>query len=267
MKEDDLTAKLKTYQSLSKPGPEEAEVWNAIAEEIRKDGAEADIAAIFGKHMDAIVHSENRAVEQARLKQELEEFFRANKSVVISDPTVHRVAHEIRKGAEEIDMMDDNLWDEVQSRVDLHTYGERLSATRPLMLLYDIPEQIKAMVRESVEAYCHSLYTAAISSCRTLVEVAVVDIAVKIGRISDKEQVREMRMCERISSLIDRSVSKSSPLRQDINAFLESASIYVHGDAQSDEDSAKLHIEKAFSLVQQLYGYYQSQYPRRKEEG
>lgn len=262
MKTSDLTKKLREYDKIL------SEIRDVVADFKRTSPfspdsttepeiLESERISEFAKKIGDLIQ------RQFQLKPELESFLRENKAVVLSDPTLHRVAHEIRSGSEPMTVDDDAWWDYLLGRLDIHTYGERLDNLRPLLLLFDIPEKLKALVREAVEAYCCCLHTASIAVCRTLVEVAVVDIAVQIGRIKAPSQVREMRMCDRISSLIDKSVSKSSPLRRDINHFMESASAIIHGDIPAGEEEASQHLTTAFSLVQQLYGYYQSQYPRQ----
>jgi hypothetical protein len=71
-----------------------------------------------------------------------------------------------------------------------------------------------------------------------------------------------MGMCDRISLLIDRSVSHSSPLRKEINAFMAATSDVIHSNAVSDMTLALRLYHDAIRLIQTLYGQYKSQFKK-----
>ncbi len=185
---------------------------------------------------------------------------------VISDPTANRIAHALRKeyAAEQSDASWQGDWlPNILGQCFPEEYAARFASLKPPILLYEPAPHLRVLVRESIRAFCLELPTATVAVARSLVEASVVDIAIKIGRVKDEATITEMRMCERISSLIDRRVSNSSPLRQSINRFMASASNIVHGDVAADMKEAHRLLEDAFNLMSQLYVSYRAQYPRK----
>ncbi len=182
---------------------------------------------------------------------------------IIRDTTAHQIAHRLKKelAAEQLDEGWEGDWlPNILGQCFPEEYAARFASIKPLILLYPPAPHLRVLVREAIRSYCLELPTATVAVARSLVEAAVVDIAIQIGRVEDEATIAEMRMCERISSLIDRSVSKVSPLRQAINAFMASASKIVHGDVAADMAEARRLLEDAFSLVRWLYIEYRKAY-------
>lgn len=200
-----------------------------------------------------------------QMKRQLQFALLAPEPCLISDTTAHQIAHKLKKEVteEQIDEGWEGDWlPNILGQCFPEEYAARFASIKPMVLLYEPGPHLRFLVNEAVRAYCLELPTATVAVARSLVEAAVVDIAVKIGRVKDEATIAEMRMCERISSLIDRSVSKSSPLRQSINAFMASASDIVHGDVAAEIAEARRLLEDAFALVGRLYIEYRTQYTR-----
>ena len=194
----------------------------------------------------------------------LSEYALHSDAVVITDTTLHRVFFDIRLGALDESMDDDgfifsdDLYDHLAFRYSPHDIAKNLATTKPLVTLNELPVEVNALIGETREAFCLGLPTACVSLCRSLVERAIVDIAFRTGRI-DKERLGDMGMCDRISLLLDKSVSRSSPLRQEINAFMAVTSDVIHSNATADMTSAREVFADAQLLTQKLYGHYKAQ--------
>ena len=269
MKEDDLSEMLKRYQHLKRQNVEYESLMLAFVEAFLEDRIETPDEETKLKLLELRKGRE----EIESLKKRLSWLLRPGNATVISDPALHRIAYELLKETNEENVDDDGAVDDWYYGVmdalyiDPNQAARNLASIKPLFLLYRPSANLGSLVQEAVTAFCLDMHTATVAIARTLVETAVVDIAVKIGRVSDPAKIKTMRMCERISSLIDRSVTKGSPLRQQIDSFMESASEIVHGNQSAGADAAHKHLEQAFSLIKELYGYYQSQYPRGNHEG
>lgn len=185
----------------------------------------------------------------------------------ISDHTLHRLFHELRKVAldENIDqdghVNEDFFWKVVDDQ-NPHQIAANIAATKPLVSLNIIPPDVESLVSETRKAYCVGLPTACISLCRSSVERVIVDIAIRTERITDEDRLGRMGMCDRISLLIDRSVSNTSPLRQDINAFMASTSDVIHSNTEASMPLALQIYHKAMQLIQSLYGHYHKQFKK-----
>lgn len=199
------------------------------------------------------------------LKIKLDEIAMRSDAVAITDPTLHRVFHEIR-----MDVFDDNVGEdgmvfsddyfyEIANKYHPSDIAPKIAATKPLVSLNLIPAEVEKLISETREAYCLGLPTACISLCRSTVERVVVDIAIRCGRIKDRDRLGQMGMCDRISLLIDRSVSHCSPLRQQINAFMAESSDVIHSNTESSMELALKLYHQSIYLIQALYGQYRSQ--------
>ena len=138
-------------------------------------------------------------------------------------------------------------------------FVKRLLVVPPLVTLIDIPRDVIDLLAEARKADCLRLPTACISVCRSTVERAVVDIAVRIGRLDPDEAPEELRMCAKISSLIAADLTHQSPLRRKIDQFLGDSSRVIHTAERADEPGAQKLYAETLVLIQMLYGTYASQ--------
>lgn len=209
-----------------------------------------------------------RVTQFIKLEAKLEQIAIHSTAVTISDPTMHRVFHAMRLKTfdESLDdqgcIVSDETFDDLFNRYNPHDIVAAFQKTKPLVTLNFIPLEVDRLITETREAYSLGLPTACIALCRSTVERVIVDIAVRCGRIQDEDRLGDMGMCDRISLLIDRSVSRSSPLRQQINAFMEATSNVIHSNSDADMDSALKLYHDSISLIQALYGQYKNQFKK-----
>lgn len=207
-----------------------------------------------------------RVAQFLELKSKLNAIALQSDAVTITDPTLHRVFHSIRINVfdENVDqngeVFSDDFFYEIAGKYHPSDIARKMAATRPLISLNLIPAEVESLISETREAYCLGLPTACISLCRSTVERVIVDIAVRCGRIKDADELGQMGMCDRISLLIDRSVSHSSPLRIQINAFMAATSDVIHSNAEADMTSALKLYHDSLGVIQSLYGQYRSQF-------
>lgn len=203
-----------------------------------------------------------------RLKDKLGGIALQSDVVTITDPTLHRVFHAIRMNVfdENVDqdgtVFLDDFFYEIANKYHPRDIAPRMAATKPLISLNLIPSSVEGLIAETREAYCLGLPTACISLCRSTVERVIVDIAIRCGRINDEDRLGQMGMCDRISLLIDRTVSRSSPLRQQINAFMEATSNVIHSNVEADMPSALKLYHDSLAVIQALYGQYKNQFKK-----
>lgn len=206
-----------------------------------------------------------RLDEFVRLKSKLGDVALQSYAVAITDSALHQVFHAIRVNAfdEAMDkdgtIYPDDFFYDLAHKYHPNDIARKMAATRPLLSLNLIPAEVENLISETREAYCLGLPTACISLCRSTVERVIVDIALRCGRVEDDDRLGRMGMCDRISLLIDRSVSKSSPLRQQINDFMEATSNVIHSNTEADMTSALKLYHDSINLIQALYGYYKNQ--------
>jgi len=251
----DITEDLKLYQELE-PIWEKAWERSVLEDLIDKDWS--DYPSINDPRVDQF----------DKLKAKLEKIAIHSTTVTISDPTMHRVFHAMRLKAFD-ECLDENgsveSWEVLDYLLDRYNTQDIIAGfktTKPLVSLNDIPLEVNRLITETREAYSLGLPTACISLCRSTVERVIVDIAIRCGRVDDDDRLSDMGMCDRISLLIDRSVSRNSPLRQRINAFMEATSNVIHSNTDADMNSALNLYQESISLIQALYGQYQKQFKK-----
>lgn len=249
----DLSAKLRRWKELKEPYWEWFLADLLETNEVEPEG-------------DEKIATKEQAQEYLLLDQELRQVAKSDDTIVISDPTLRRVFEEIRSRVEgehfcEDGMLSDDAYDHAMDQFDAAWFINGLAITRPLTLLYPPADEIADLIGEARRAICFGLPTAAIALCRATVEAAVFDIAVRIGRISKEEAVENLRMCDKISALLDSSVTKQSPLRRKIDEFIGETSDVIHVAKQGSYQLAMRLFETALQIIQELYGYYRAQMP------
>lgn len=208
--------------------------------------------------------------EEARafllLDKELRQLAEYQDTVVISDTALQQIFSEIWKRTADSfyeDEKNDVVTEWASYTAMMSTtpqiYIKGLVKTRPLILLYPPSPEINKLVTEARQCICFDVPTAAIAVCRAIVEAAVVDIAIRAGRIRPDQAVEEMRMCEKISALLGTSISRKSPIRRNVNVFIDEASQVIHVTREADQDLAIRLFGDALKVVQELYGYYRPQ--------
>lgn len=217
----------------------------------------------------APIDEDPRAKQYWALSHKLKQIALNHDSVSITDGKLHRVFNDIKVNAfdEEIgedgSLVSDDYFYELVDRHRPEHIARNLADTKPLTSpTHLVPPEVESLISETREAYSLELPTACISLCRSTVERVIVDIAVRCGRVEDDDRLGRMGMCDRISLLIDRTVSQSSPLRQQINEFMAATSNVIHSNTQADMASALKLYHDAINLIQALYGSYKAQFKR-----
>lgn len=210
---------------------------------------------------------ENRKDNYFRVSSKLKDVALSHDTVLVTDPTLHQLFNEIRINAFDENIADDGAIvsnDFFYGLIDKHRpeqIARNLADTRPMVsLTHLVPPTVESLITETREAYSLGLPTACISLCRSTVERVIVDIALRCGRVEDDDRLGSMGMCDRISLLIDRSVSKGSALRQQIDAFMEATSNVIHSNVEGDMAMALKLYHDAIYLIQALYGQYKGQF-------
>lgn len=210
-------------------------------------------------------HDDPRVGQFLEVKARIEAIALHSAAVTITDSTLHQLFHTIRLKVLN-DSFDENgylesndLFDRIVDRYNPNDFIRNLSLTKPVASLILVPSRVVKLISETRQAFCLQLPTACISMSRSTVERVVIDIALRSGRIHQEEALGDMGMCDRISLLIDRSASKNSPLRKEINEFMKATSDVIHSNVEADMEMArKLYLE-CIRLTQALYGQYKNQ--------
>jgi hypothetical protein len=251
----DITEDLKLYKELEP-------IWDKY---LWREMVEGIIDQDWG---DYPAKDDPRLNQFVRLKSKLGDIAMQSDVVTITDSTLHRVFHAIRMNVfdENVDqdgtVFSDDFFYEIADKYHPRDIAPKMAATKPLVSLNLIPTEVESLISETREAYCLGLPTACISLCRSTVERVIVDIAVRCGRIEDEDRLGQMGMCDRISLLIDRSVSHSSPLRKEINAFMAATSNVIHSNAEAVMTSALKLYHDSLGVILALYGQYKNQFKK-----
>lgn len=187
-------------------------------------------------------------------------------SLVVEDGELHQLFDKIRQSYIKYNILTFNgstvtedLFNKLDEDYNPYYFIERLVQAHPLITLIEIPQDVIDLLVEARTAYCLRLPTACISVCRSTIERAVVDIAVRIGRLEESDVQKELRMCEKISSLIARDLAPQSYTRQELNGFMADTSRVIHSNTKADEPLALTLYLKALELIKMLYGRYAKQ--------
>ncbi|MEI7910001.1 MAG: hypothetical protein WCK77_10225 [Verrucomicrobiota bacterium] len=210
--------------------------------------------------------NDRRELEISDLEERIANIAVESPTVVIDDRELHQLFHEIRQSWIKYNILSCNgstvtedLFEKLDQDYHPKYFVARLVQARPLITLIEIPQDVIDLLVEARTAFCLRLPTACISVCRSTIERAVVDIAVRIGRLKESDVQEGLRMCEKISSLIARDLTPQSQLRRELDEFLANTSRVIHSNTKADEPLAlKLYL-KALELTQMLYGRYAKQ--------
>jgi hypothetical protein len=190
-------------------------------------------------------------------------------SVVIEDRELYQLFDRIRQSWTKNNILSyngstvtDDLFEKLSQNYHPKYFVERLVRARPLITFIKIPQDVIDLLVEARTAYCLRLPTACISVCRSTIERAVVDIAVRIGRLKESDVQEGLRMCEKISSLIARDLTPQSPLRCGLDRFIADTSRVIHSNIKADEPEALRIYLNALELTRMLYGNYAKQLNR-----
>ncbi|MCB1133178.1 MAG: hypothetical protein KDN05_18800 [Verrucomicrobiae bacterium] len=212
-----------------------------------------------------IAPDDPRILEHHEIGERLREAAITYPSVIIKDRELHQLFGQIRNStinnaADDSGFItSDDLYEFLLSEYSPHEYARRLVQTKPIVTLTELPHEVIELVSEARRAYCLRLPTACISVCRSAIECAVVNIAVRIGRIKPTDTPHQLTMCAKISSLIGADLTSKSPFRRELDEFMAESSSVIHNSLKPDEDHAFRIFTKTLELAQRLYGYYSAQ--------
>ncbi len=227
-----------------------------------------DFMVMMGESIDGDIPNDNdpRIAEFREIEKRIESLSVESHSIVIEDAALYQLFGKIRKSALEGTLDDDGgviedaLFDKLKWEYHPEKFAKRMLQVRPLVSLTPVPADVIDLLTEARKAYCLRLPTACISVCRSTVERAVLDIAVRIGRINSSDAPEELRMCAKISALIDADLTRLSPLRREIDEFLADTSRVIHSSIKGDEPEALRLYLQALKLIGELYGRYSKQF-------
>jgi len=167
-----------------------------------------------------------------------------------------KTIYEINKEENDLDKYDISELDEISedlfsSYVQSYEYAEALIKIGVLISPIAIPFSVQNFVDEARQCYAFYRHNAVYSLCRTIIEAAMRDIGVKIGKIDQ--------------SVSDHDFYKEYPPRKLMNATSYGAlkvklhSIYselsslIHGYNTIDSKTARKTLKATLQLVQELY--------------
>ena len=206
-----------------------------------------------------------RIAELYQLEERLENLSIESDSLVIEDRELYQLLGRLRKTSVDSALnewggiVSDDLYEKLLWEYHPRYFVQRMLKAPPLTTLIELPDEVIDLLAEARKAFCLRLHTACISVCRSTVERAVVDIAVRIGRLKPEDAPELLRMCDKISSLIAADLTPQSPLRRGIDQFIAESSHVIHTSLKADEPLAlELYIQ-TLELIKMLYGNYASQ--------
>lgn len=222
---------------------------------------------IFAESVDETLprNDDPRIVELYEIEDRISNLAVESPSLVIEDSSLFQLFGRLQKTSADNTLdkhgsiIPDDLYDKLYWEYHPEYFVKRMLQARPLTTLIEVPQDVIDLLTEARKAYCLRLSTACISVCRSTVERAVLDIAVRIGRIKKSDAPEELRMCAKISALIDADLSSQSPLRREIDCFMADTSRIVHSSVKAAEPEALRLYLQALDLIQQLYGRYRIQ--------
>lgn len=206
-----------------------------------------------------------RIAEYYRIGESIESRSIESDSLVIEDRELHQLLGRLRKSSADSAMnewggiVSDELHEKLTWEYHPKHFVRRMLEVPPLTTLIELPQDVIDLLAEARKAYCLRLPTACIAVCRSTVERVVVDIAVRIGRLSPEDAPEELRMCAKISSLIAADLTRQNTLRRDIDRFIADTSRVIHTSDKADEERARELYLKTLELIKMLYSNYGSQ--------
>lgn len=131
-------------------------------------------------------------------------------------------------------------------------YVVSLFRTGAIVIRCTIPFELKNLVEEARQCFAFQQCNAVFCLCRTILETAVTDIGVRIGKIPQSAPTRhdfyrQYPPWERIDSVA------SGDLRRELHEFYESASELIHGRKTAGPADALQALKSTLSMVERLY--------------
>ncbi|MGH7596496.1 MAG: hypothetical protein ACREOI_09090 [bacterium] len=133
-------------------------------------------------------------------------------------------------------------------------YIERLIEIGALVLGINIPKELESIVEEARRCYAFEQYIAVYSLCRTILESAMRDICLRIGKIEKIEDTKIFYEKYRPKILIKFVSNGDSELKERVKKlYYERLSAIVHGLKLSDTNGVQSAFKETIIMVQELY--------------
>jgi len=160
-------------------------------------------------------------------------------------------------------------WQELNALASDHLYSwfgpteyiERLIEIGSLVLNISIPKELDSIVNQARQCYAFEQYIAVYLLCRTILESAMRDICLRIGKIEKIEDTKIFYEKYRPKDLIKFVSNCDSELKGRVEKlYHERLSAIVHGLKLSDSDGAQYAFRETIMMVQELYQKNQSRF-------
>jgi len=137
-----------------------------------------------------------------------------------------------------------------------YDYVRNLFTIQSLIININIPKNLVILVDEVRKCFAFEQYNAANSLCRTILEISMRDVAIRIGRIeiSDKEIESNISYDQYPPKKLRKIVSENNDeLRNRLNNLYRKLSKLIHGY----ETNIGINIKETFSIIEDIYQYNQ----------
>jgi hypothetical protein len=201
-------------------------------------------------------------IDFINLRKSLHRVSLENDVVTIKDSKLHAIFNKIKNEAFDENLNEEGIsdaWtnDILDKYMPIRIAGN-LKRSGVKLTTLSIPAEALDLVKEARNAYAVELPTACISLCRTLVEWTIVNIAFRLGRVTDISWFEQMGLSDRIALLFPRNQRDSN--RAQLNIFMEKTSRVIHADKKADMETARKIYLEAIPLVEGLYVRFKSQF-------
>ncbi len=149
------------------------------------------------------------------------------------------------------DELEQTVWDELYSWFGPYEYIERLIEIGSLIVGVSIPEILRNFITEARQSYAFQKFNAVYSLCRTILETAMRDVGIRIGKIQRPKDDREFYKEYPPRKLIN-TVSYGR-LRGKIHRLYGELSSLIHGYETVNEEKSKIALRKTLIIIQELY--------------
>lgn len=200
----------------------------------------------------------------------LRDHYRQEESVVTADPHARQFIIELLNEPTKIDFEDlpvsewmeleqKLLWDRIPSEYFIRNF----LASRPAVVLGELPPELNEMIEEARMAYAIGLPRATMSLCRTIIEFAVTDIGERRGLFDRPVTADDFYDEYPPKRRRDQVLGTGGSLRTRFIAIYSECSAVIHGRCSAARSVLDVLLESV-ELVEKIYAKNHRQLPNRE---
>lgn len=227
-----------------------------------------------GEKTELIKEDLDIAEESFDLKQKIIEVLASQSSFNLSDPLLietlaHVQSYELDIAGEIVNTVGKVAFEVINDNIDLENMGLKLSdylqlklekeknrtyhlaSQRILITKAKVPTKLNKFITEAKSNICDENYNAVFSLCRTILEIALKDIGINLGKVEDIINSRQFYKKYPPYELID-SVSQGK-LCGRIHVLYDSISPLVHGYKTVGKVKATYTYNETLDVIEEMY--------------